>query len=199
MTDTTDPREDRFSALYESSRSRVVAYVLRRTSSREDAADVVAEIFEIAWRRLNEIPQGEAALLWLYVTARNVLANHYRRVQRRKRIVVRLAEELGSLPAHRDAADEDGLVMRSCLGVLSEDDREILMLSAWEGLSAAEIGRVLGCSATAGRIRLHRARSRLQAQMNDHAVTLSKRSERVGHIQGTTATERDLHQEALEP
>ena len=79
----SEAREDRFCALYERTRPRIVAYALRRTSSREDAADIVAETYEIAWRRLDDVPAGDAGLLWLYVTARYVAANHGRRTRRR--------------------------------------------------------------------------------------------------------------------
>jgi RNA polymerase sigma-70 factor (ECF subfamily) len=53
---TTEEREHRFRALYEAARPRVAAYALRRVASHEDAADVVAETFTIAWRRLDNIP-----------------------------------------------------------------------------------------------------------------------------------------------
>ena len=76
----SDAREDQFRALYDLTRPQIIAYALRRTSSREDAADIVAETYEIAWRRLGDVPAGPAGLLWLYVTARYVLANHGRRV-----------------------------------------------------------------------------------------------------------------------
>jgi len=52
--------EDRFCALYEWTRPRIIAYALRRTSSREDAADIVAETYEVAWRRLEDVPAGSA-------------------------------------------------------------------------------------------------------------------------------------------
>jgi hypothetical protein len=57
-----------------------------------------------------------------------------------------------------------------------------LMLAGWEGLNAAQMGRVLGCSPTAARIRLHRARARLTSEMADFAAA-EKRPGRVGHIQ----------------
>jgi RNA polymerase sigma-70 factor (ECF subfamily) len=150
----SEAREERFSALYEGTRPRIIAYALRRTSSREDAADIVAETFEIAWRRLDEIPAGQADLLWLYVTARYVLANHGRRLRRRDEITVRLADELRGVSLHEEPPDEDSMSMKSCLNALSSDDREVLMLAGWEELSAAEMGRVLGCSPTARRARI---------------------------------------------
>jgi RNA polymerase sigma-70 factor (ECF subfamily) len=55
--------EERFSSLYESTRSRIAAYALRRAASREEAADIVAETFEIAWRRLPDVPPSPDDLL----------------------------------------------------------------------------------------------------------------------------------------
>ena len=180
--DMSEAREDRFCELYELSRPKIVAYALRRAASRDDAADIVAETFEIAWRRLDDVPTGEAGLLWLYVTARFVLANHGRRVRRRDEVTVRLAEELRGLELREEAPDAKSVVMRLCLNSLTPDERELLMLAGWEGLNAAQMGRVLGCSPTAARIRLHRARARLTSEMADFAAA-EKRPGRVGHIQ----------------
>ncbi len=74
------------------------------------------------------------------------------------------------------------------LGELREEDREILRLGAWEGLTHREIGRILGCSANAAKIRLHRARRRLAAQLS-MAEARSKPVEGTGHARiepGTT-------------
>jgi RNA polymerase sigma-70 factor, ECF subfamily len=193
----SDAREDRFYALYESTRPRIIAYVLRRTSSREDAADVVAETFEIAWRRLDDVPAGNAGLLWLYVTARHLIANHGRRTRRRYETITRLAEELRGVSLRTEGPDEESLAMRSSLASLSPDEREILMLAGWEGLSAAEIGRVLGCSPTAARIRLHRSRARLKSAMAEHAPP-KKHIEAYGHEQGNVESS-DTPEEVLEP
>jgi RNA polymerase sigma-70 factor (ECF subfamily) len=192
-----EAREDRFCALYEQTRPRIIAYVLRRTSSPEDAADIVAEVYEIAWRRLDDVPDGHSALLWLYVTARHVAANHGRRTLRQGETTTRLAEELRRAPLRIEPADEEKLAMQSCLASLSPEEREVLMLAGWEGLSASEIGRVLGCSPTAARIRLHRARTRLKSAMAELASLekrdAASRQERVMDLQ-----KRAIPQEVLE-
>ena len=190
-------REVQFRALYERTRPRIVAYALRRTSSYEDAADVVAETFEIGWRRFDEIPSGQAGLLWLYVTARYVLANHGRRIRRRDDITVRLADELRAIPLRVEATDEEGIVMRSCLRALPADDREVLMLFGWEGMSATEVGRVLGCSSAAARIRLHRARARLKVEM-DELGGPEKHTRETGHTHGGDTDKGCTSEEVLE-
>ncbi len=192
----TETRDDRFRALYVGTRPQIVAYALRRTSSRDDAADIVAETFEIAWRRLDDIPAGKAGLLWLYVTARYVLANHGRRLRRRDEITARLAEELRGVSLRVQASDEERLVMRSLLDSLNPDERELLMLAGWEGLSAAEIGRVLGCSPTAARIRLHRARARLKSEMAEGGP-VEKRTDAVGHTRDEAPKEHCTPEEVM--
>lgn len=159
-------RTERFTELYRESRARLLAYALRRTASSEDAADVVAETFAIAWRRFDEIPQGESSVLWLYTTARRVMANHARRIQHRSALLQELAATLSTqLSAQRDASEQTGLEARVALARMADEDRELLMLAAWEGLDSHQLGCVLGCSSTAARIRLHRARARLNAEM----------------------------------
>ena len=160
----TDGGEEHFRTLYRSTRSLLLAYALRRTSSPEDAADVVAEVFTIAWRRIDDLPGGGADLLWLYATTRRVMANDYRRMRHRAHVVERIRVEAAAISTQPGAAHEDAMLAILVLGRLSADDREILMLAGWEGLRSSELAVVLGCSPTAARIRLHRARSRLKAE-----------------------------------
>jgi RNA polymerase sigma factor (sigma-70 family) len=160
-------RVERFTELYEESRARLLAYALRRTPSSEDAADAVAETFGIAWRRFDEIPDGEASALWLYATARRVIANQTRRIQHRSQLIQQIANVLSTteLSVQTDASEQDGLEASVALARMTDEDRELLMLAAWEGLTSTQLACVLGCSSTAARIRLHRARSRLNAEM----------------------------------
>lgn len=174
-------RADRFRGIYEAHYHRILGYALRRVELPEDAADVVAETFLVAWRRLDEIPKGREALLWLYGTARRALANLHRTERRRSRLAERLRREIAALPAVAAPAptEEIQAVLRA-LGELREEDREVLRLAAWEELSHEEIGRILGCSANAAKIRLHRARRRLAAHLS-LVEARSKPVEGTGH------------------
>lgn len=169
----TDDRTERFADLYEVARPKILAYVLRRTSSTADVADVVAEVFTIAWRRFDDMPGGDANLLWLYVTARHVLGNHGRSLRRYSAAVERVAEQLARTATYVEPADEAAVAAQICLASLSEEDREILMLAGWEGLSSSELGAVLRCTPTAARIRLHRARAHLRAEVVDNTPVKS--------------------------
>src|SRR5215472_4208759 len=157
-------RRARFEALYAANHAPILGYALRRTASPDDAAVILAETFLTAWRRLDELPPGDDAKLWLYGVARRVLANYYRGERRRSALADRLRAELAgsSIPPEFDG---ESATIAEALRRLPPQQRELLALNAWEGLDYGEIAIVLGCSRNAVRIRLHRARTRLAAEL----------------------------------
>jgi len=149
-------RHERFTAIYQANYHRLLGYALRRTSE-DAAADVVAEVFLIAWRRLEDVPDEDAARLWLYGAARRVVANQERSRRRRERLSDRIRREWTAEvepPATGPNADPAAAAFER----LRRDERELLALVAWEGLDAGEVAQVCGCSRNAARIRLYRAR-----------------------------------------
>lgn len=158
-----DP-EASFRGIYNEYLASISAYALRRTSSPEDAADVVAETFLVAWRRLADVPLGSETKLWLYGVARRVLANKRRGDVRRGHLSERLAQELRvrTDPPPLEGAPEG---FAEAFSALSKGDQDLLGLAVWEELDAASIGAILGCSANAVRIRTHRARKRLESAL----------------------------------
>lgn len=166
-----EPRR-RFEALYTEHYAAVSTYVRRRTDHPDDTADVIAETFTTAWRRLDHVPPGDRARLWLYGVARRTLANHRRGESRRTALTTRLSEELtdwlGSEVGQAPGATREAFMR------LSEDDRELLSLVGWEGLGNAEIAKVLGCTRMAVRQRLHRARKRFAAELAATDVDLNR-------------------------
>lgn len=150
------------SALFEAHYDALLAYARRRAGELADAEEVVADTFVIVWRRLDDLPVETAERLpWLMGIARRVVLNQRRSTRRRAKLQdrMRIAAAAGqaspsALPPVTDAMTRQ-----------SETDREILRLIAWEGLSHAEVAIVLGISANAAAIRLHRARARLARGM----------------------------------
>lgn len=160
--------DKRFEALFNENFGDVLAYAIRRCSSREDAEDVVAETFAVAWRRLDDLPEGDEARLWLFGTARLVRTNRLRSHGRRQRLLDRLRHRVRS----HQAPGVEGVVianehLRLAIGALGEADREILGLHAWEGLTAEEIATTLEITVAAAWKRLQRARDRLATQWAD--------------------------------
>jgi RNA polymerase sigma-70 factor (ECF subfamily) len=133
----------------------IFRYFLRR-AARQDAEDLTAEVFATAWRRREDIPE-EAVLPWLYRTAGYVLANHRRRMQS-------IPSSLPDAPLDDDHAQRIADVdeITRALAQLSERDREILLLHAWEGLDGNELADALGISRSGAQAALSRARARLR-------------------------------------
>lgn len=176
-----DERSARFTELFDANLCGVLAYSLRRVGDPADAADVAADTFLVAWRRLDEVPAGAEARPWLFGVARRVLANHDRSRRRRDRLADGLRERLTRI-ALPDPADGvvQAAALRAGLAALHPDDRELLGLTAWEGLTPNEIALVVDIPAATVRTRLHRARNRLRAQLDAER----ERSTVVGHVLG---------------
>ena len=155
-----------FEDLFRRTRIDLLRYLTRRARSPEEAADLLAETYLVAWRRLEAIPAGDEARLWLFGVARNLLKKGASRSRTAELLVDRLAVELRAAQQVGEAATEDRThVVRSALAQLGEVDREILMLTAWEGLAPGQIAGVVGMSANRVRVRLHRARARLKREL----------------------------------
>ena len=160
---------DPFSPFFEAHHAAVSAY-LRRRAPADVADELTVTTFEVAWQRWVDVPT-DRPLPWLYGVARRLLANQRRSEQRRGRLRSRLAGARHSSGAHPAAGSPgtdpaatavDALVARQALERLRPDDREALMLVAWEGLDAAAAAAALGISPGAFAVRLHRARQRLE-------------------------------------
>jgi RNA polymerase sigma-70 factor, ECF subfamily len=167
MAEGESERRRRFDALFASYSSDIVAYCGWRAASASDAQDAVAEVFLTAWRRLDDMPEGDAARIWLYATARRVIANQRRSSRRRVALHERLALEAESPQQESHPSDREETLVREALRSLGTRDREILLLAEWEDLSPAQIAAVLGCRAVTARGRLHRARRRFRAAFDE--------------------------------
>ena len=162
---------DRFETIYRETRQSLLAYLLRRTGSTDDAADLLSEVYLVAWRRMRHVPADEGARLWLFGVARRLLANQRRRARTAADLAVALERSLVSHES-QESSVQSGIAagdVAAALRELAPADRELLMLSGWEGLTPAEIGIVVGRPAPLVRVRLHRARARLRAKLDERA------------------------------
>jgi RNA polymerase sigma-70 factor (ECF subfamily) len=159
--------------VFEAAASVVVEPVRRFLARRTDPAtadDVLAEVLLVLWRRLDDVPPEP--LPWTYGVARHCLANVVRGARRQRRLAARIAvvdppaEEVPEDPADPDAGDD----VRRALARLRAEDAELLRLWAWEQLTPTEIADVLGITANAAGVRLHRAREKLRIELGNGAA-----------------------------
>lgn len=136
---------------------RVAAYARRHVPARE-VPDVVAETFLQAWRRWDDVPRPP--LPWLIGTARKVAGNQRRGESRQTALHQRLellrdaarsAEDAGLMATER-------LEALAALSALPADQREALLLVAWDGLTPEQAALAMGVRPGTFRVRTHRAR-----------------------------------------
>jgi RNA polymerase sigma-70 factor (ECF subfamily) len=172
------PERERFEELFSEHFEAVLAYAMARADP-ETADDAVAETFVVAWRRFGEVPDQPRA--WLLAVTRRTLATQRRAHSRQDALAQKMARPR-PLETAPDAWIEDptspSLAARNALDRISEADRELLCLLAWDGLSQREAAAVLGCSTGAFRVRYLRARRRFRSALDEEsrgAITGSRR------------------------
>jgi RNA polymerase sigma-70 factor (ECF subfamily) len=140
---------------------RVTAYAERHVG-RDASYDIAASTFLTAWRTWDSVPSEP--LPWLISVARGHVRNHRRSFRRRESLDHRLRLLVAATSSATDTSST-GAERSEALGILAampEQDREALLLVAWEGLTTAQAAEVLGCRPSTLRMRLHRARARIE-------------------------------------
>ena len=157
-------REDaRFAELYRRY-YRSIRQFCRRRVANDLVDDAVAETFLTAWRRLEDVPAGDEALIWLYGVAYRVIGHQWRSTARRRRLEDRLRSVVRRPASAADESVIDGDEYRLVLDAaarLGDTDAEVLRLVAWEQLSVADTAAVLEIAPNAVKQRLHRAKQNL--------------------------------------
>jgi RNA polymerase sigma-70 factor (ECF subfamily) len=159
---SAEERRERFEALVPALVDPLRRFLARRTDPTT-ADDVLAETLLVCWRRLDELP--EEPLPWAYGVARNCLANATRGVRRQERLAARIAVVDPPAASTSGPGEGDDPDLAAAIGVLREEDAELLRLWAWEQLTPAEIAAVLDVTPNAVSIRLHRAREKLREEL----------------------------------
>jgi RNA polymerase sigma-70 factor (ECF subfamily) len=155
------PQDDRFRRLVHEHNTAIGNYIRRRLYplTLADLDDLVEETLLVVWRRIDSVPD-EAELPWMIGVARNVLRNARRSQYRRTSFESTLP------PAPDDPSAEDLVIadvsVRDALASLNDDEREVLMLNAWDGLDTHALGVALSITTNAAAVRLTRAQARFR-------------------------------------
>jgi RNA polymerase sigma-70 factor (ECF subfamily) len=154
----------RFREAFDNYFDAVTRYCLRRLP-QSNANDAAANVFVVAWRKIDEMPEGDETLPWLYGVARNEVRTFRRSLRRSTALWVKLSGQPTYQPAGPEAVvirnDEQAQLVRA-LNTLGSSDQEILRLRAYENLQINQIATVLGCTPDAAKKRCSRATKRLR-------------------------------------
>lgn len=152
-----------FEVFYQRHRRAVDSYCVRRVGVT-DAGDAAAQVFATAWRRRDVVPDGESAQRWLYGVCRRVISHHWRGTRRARNLADKAGVMRQVVPPGPEVvviASAEQQLVRDAVMAMSPPDREVLLLSAWEGLTHAEIAEVVGATHSAVDKRVARAKVRL--------------------------------------
>ena len=186
-------REVQFRLLYERNYAPITAYVNRRVNHGDgNQADIVAEVFIVAWRRFSDLPVQPKELPWLYGVARNLVANHFKGVQRLNELTDRLVIEESVATDREVESSHLNDRVRHALAQLSDLDREIFRLIHWEELSHEEVGQSLGITAKAVEGRVARARRKVRGYLGEYDGPLSPASTASQNLNTIHHTERTI-------
>lgn len=157
-------RDTAFAALVRAMTPELVRFAAARVGE-QDAVDVVAEVFEVVWRRWEGLPPDESGRrAWVYETTKRTIKGSLSRRTRHARLLVRLQS------ARRDAAAaaDEGIVARSrveqAIDQLPPDQAAVLRCTLLEGLSVTQTAERLGIGVSAVTSRANRAREALRRQ-----------------------------------
>jgi len=135
-------RQEHFLAAHSACHDKVYRFFRRRAGDPSAAEDLCAEVFRIAWEKCRQ--DQELSVLIVFGIARNVLRNHNRSAVRSMNLAQQLERQ-----QTREPVSDDGEV-RDALDRLKPEDREVLLLTYWDGFTSAEVAELLDVSATAG-------------------------------------------------
>jgi RNA polymerase sigma-70 factor (ECF subfamily) len=146
----------------------LLRYLTRRVNQREDAADLLGNVFLVVWEKGARVPTtDEGARMWCFGVARNVLREHRRRAVKSIGLANAIRTHIRDTPQPDNSADaiaEATLIasdVRSALTHLDERAQELLMLIYWDGFSIADAARLLSINESTARTRHVRALRRL--------------------------------------
>jgi RNA polymerase sigma-70 factor (ECF subfamily) len=142
----------------------VVNFVFRMLGNAGDADDVAQDVFVRVYQKLDTYRPETKFSTWLFALARNAAIDHLRWRARHPTESIESAPEISTTSGTAEAvnAREIGALISAAVAKLPEDQRTALVLSEYQGMSHAEVGAIMRCSAKSVESRLYRAKQTLR-------------------------------------
>ncbi|RUT29109.1 RNA polymerase sigma factor [Paenibacillus zeisoli] len=157
-----DGNKEAFRALVCEYQRKIHVYSYHMLRNKEEAEDAVQEIFLKCYQNIHQYSQGTSFSGWLYTVAYNHCINLLKKRSLRHKLIALYRTQLAQAKQEVDYAS---LSIQDVLGLLSAEDRNLLVLRVWEDLSFDEISRIMNCKPTTVRKRFERIRKKLKMKM----------------------------------
>jgi RNA polymerase sigma-70 factor (ECF subfamily) len=147
-----------FETIYEQFRNPLKAFIAKRIHDEAAAEDMVHDVFLKIHERIESLKEPDKLPAWIYQIARNSIVDSYRR----KQIIT--SPDLSQFEQNEiiETPEDLNRVVRSMIEKLSDQDKEVLLLSDFEGIKQADIAQRLGISVSGAKSRVQRARKKLK-------------------------------------
>lgn len=160
-----DVKKDVFRRLFDEHWPRVRHHLGCSLDNQDEVDEITAEVFVIAWRKLD--PARPMPLPWFLRTANNKLRDHSRRARSRERALDTLMRGVENPTEPLDPME--AIALRRALQTLNARERQVVVLTYWDDLSAGEVADVLRTTQNAVWTTLTRARAKLRGQLDGGA------------------------------
>ena len=156
---------------------KLFRYLLRSLQDENDASDLAQETFVRVYQNRSKFNPSQKFTTWLYAIAMNLVKDRYRHRTRHPQVSLDAENEATgedfreNLPEQKPTPSESlqgverAEAVRKAVGQLPEELRTPLILSEYEELSHAEIGKILKCTTKAVETRIYRARQQLRTSL----------------------------------
>lgn len=158
-------RTEAFIKIYDRYSKEIYRYISFKVGTAQQAEDITSDVFvrALEYAADEERPMVQKARPFLYQVARAAIADHYR--DRQPTGPLEAAEGIEGHSRDLAVTDVDNAELQRALLVLPDDQREAVLLKHMEDLSAREVGAIMGRSAGAVRVLVHRGLERLREVM----------------------------------
>ena len=163
---------DDFRKVYDENYTLLMQVSIHIVYNQEIAEDIVQEAFERFFIKNMSFPSMDDAKYWLLRVTKNLALNHLKRNKRELQLVEKVKKMPGSEvanytdSAHAVIEEEDRRRVRNAIESLPENLKLVIQLKEYSGLDYKAIGKVLGISETNVKVRVHRARRKLESLLS---------------------------------
>ena len=156
-----------FHSLYDSLNNTLFKYIVSRTRDREEAVDLLQDVFIDLWKGLQKFSYSSEGQFYgfVFTITKRKLSRHYKT----NKNTLELDENIPGQNYEMDVEKTDDLqIMTKAVGELKEKNRIVIELRYWSGLTFNEIGTILNCKETTVKVRHHRALKTLEELMRKY-------------------------------